>query len=57
MGEVWLVPEPTGQPRRELTPEHAATIVRVLSAFPGSRVVALNSKHEPTSSTKEEVAP
>jgi len=56
LGEVWLVPAPTGQPRRELTPEHAATIVRVLSAFPGSHVVALHSKHEPAGS-KEEAAP
>ena len=55
-GEVWLVPEPTGLPRRELTPEHAATIVQVLAAFPGSRVVSLTSKHEPEGS-KEVVAP
>jgi len=39
-GELWLVPEYTGHDRRELTPEHAATISRVLEAFPGSRVVS-----------------
>ncbi|MDC0714274.1 hypothetical protein POL68_37780 [Stigmatella sp. ncwal1] len=39
-GEVWLVPAYTGHSRRELTPEHAATLVRVLSAFPGSRVMS-----------------
>ena len=56
LGEVWLVPARTGQPRKEITPELAATIVRVTSAFPGSRVVALNSKPEPTNS-QEESAP
>lgn len=39
-GELWLVPAYTGQSRKELTPEHAATIARVLDAFPGSQVVA-----------------
>ena len=57
LGEVWLVPERTGQPRKEITPELAATIVRVTSAFPGSAVVALNSTHEPAGSQKEEAAP
>jgi len=47
LGEVWLVPERTGQDRKESTPELAATIVRVGSAFPGSRVVALSSTREP----------
>jgi len=39
-GELWLVPSYTGKPRKELTPEHAATVMRVLSVFPGSHVVA-----------------
>ena len=39
-GEVWLVPEYTGQDRKEITPEHAATIARVMEAFPGSKVVS-----------------
>ncbi|TQF08908.1 hypothetical protein FJV41_47385 [Myxococcus llanfairpwllgwyngyllgogerychwyrndrobwllllantysiliogogogochensis] len=43
-GEVWLVPAYTGQARKELTPEHAATLVRVLSAFPGSRVMSFTKQ-------------
>jgi hypothetical protein len=39
-GELWLVPAYTGQPRKEITPEHAATLMRVLSVFPGSHIVA-----------------
>jgi len=39
-GELWLVPEYTGQGRKELTPEHVATIWRVVEAFPGARVVS-----------------
>lgn len=47
LGEVWLVPAYTGRDRREITPEHAATICRVLEAFPGSRVVSIE-KSSPT---------
>ena len=39
-GEVWLVPAYTGADRTEITPEHTATIVRVMEAFPGSKVVS-----------------
>ena len=39
-GDVWLVPAYTGRPRKEITPEHAATLARVMSVFPGSHVVA-----------------
>lgn len=39
-GDLWLVPAYSGKPRKEITPEHAATVMRVLSVFPGSRVVA-----------------
>lgn len=39
-GEVWLVSEYTGRDRKEITPEHAATIARVMEAFPGSKVVS-----------------
>jgi len=39
-GELWLVPEYTGQQRKEITPEHAATVMRVLSVFPGSQVIS-----------------
>ncbi|MGN6104904.1 MAG: hypothetical protein ACTHU0_07365 [Kofleriaceae bacterium] len=41
VGELWLVPSYTGQPRKEITPEHAATIGRVLAAFPGAQVLAM----------------
>ncbi|WP_338869342.1 hypothetical protein [Myxococcus stipitatus] len=43
-GQVWLVPAYTGQSREELTPEHAATLLRVLSAFPGSRVMSFEKR-------------
>ena len=44
LGDVWLVPTYTGQPRKEITPEHLATIARVLDTFPGSRVTAFDKK-------------
>ena len=47
-GEVWLVPEYTGQDRKEITPEHAATICRVIEAFPGSRVIAFEKNPKPS---------
>lgn len=52
-GEVWLVPAYTGQARKELTPEHAATLVRVLSAFPGSRVMSFEKRQ----ASADEVSP
>lgn len=39
-GDVWLVPAYTGRERREITPEHAATLARVMSVFPGSHIVS-----------------
>ena len=39
-GDVWLVPAYTGRERKEITPEHAATLARVMSVFPGSHVVS-----------------
>lgn len=51
-GEIWLVPRYTGTGRKELTPEHAATVMRVLSAFPGSRVTAFE-KTPPRAPAKE----
>ena len=42
VGEIWLVPAYTGQPRKEITPEHVATLSRVLDAFPGSHVTAFD---------------
>ncbi len=52
-GEVWLVPAYTGQARKEITPEHAATLVRVLSAFPGSRVMSFEKQQ----ASADEVSP
>lgn len=46
-GEVWLVPDYTGGDRKEITPEHAATICRVLEAFPGSQVVSFEKNPKP----------
>ena len=46
-GDVWLVPAYTGGDRKEITPEHAATICRVLEAFPGSEVVAFEKNPKP----------
>jgi hypothetical protein len=39
-GPVWLVPRYTGQARKEITPEHAATLRLLLDAFPGARIAA-----------------
>ena len=46
-GEVWLVPKYTEHDRKEITPEHAATISRVLEAFPGSKVVSFEKSQKP----------
>ena len=46
-GELWLVPAYTGQSRRELTPEHAATLMRVLAVFPGSEVTSFEKSVNP----------
>jgi len=46
-GEIWLVPTYTGADRREITPEHAATLARVISVFPGARVVAFHKSPKP----------
>ena len=39
-GPVWLVPHYTSQARKEITPEHAATLRLLLDAFPGARIAA-----------------
>jgi hypothetical protein len=39
-GDVWLVPAYTGRERKEITPEHAATLARVMSVFPGSHIAS-----------------
>ena len=52
-GELWLVPAYTGQPRRELTPEHLATVLHALSVFPGSRVTGFHKRTKPGTSRQE----
>ncbi len=46
-GEIWLVPEHTGRDRKEITPEHAATICQVTQTFPGSQVVSFEKNPKP----------
>ncbi len=41
LGPVWLVAEPTGSERLELTDCDAAVLATVCAAFPGARVLAL----------------
>jgi hypothetical protein len=52
-GELWLVPAYTGQPRRELTPEHLATVLHALSVFPGSRVTGFHPPNKPGPARQE----
>ena len=47
LGEVWLVPGYTGQARKEITPEHAATLRLLLEAFPGGRVTSFSQPLAP----------
>jgi hypothetical protein len=44
-GELWLVPAYTGKPRKEITPEHAATVMRVLDGVP--RLARRRVREEP----------
>jgi hypothetical protein len=46
LGEIWLVPEYTGQDRKEISPEHAATLRLLLDAFPGGRVTAFEKQNQ-----------
>jgi hypothetical protein len=56
LGPVWLVAEPTGADRLELTYRDAATLAAVCAAFPGARVVALErAKNKSTESTDPRV--
>ena len=45
-GKVWLVPNLTGRDRKEVTPEHVATISRAAAAFPGSTVVSFENSQQ-----------
>jgi len=46
VGEIWLVPEYTGQDRKEISVEHAATLSAVCAAFPGAKVASFEKKPE-----------
>jgi hypothetical protein len=37
LGDVWLVPAYTNERRREIIPEHAATLAAIVAAFPGAQ--------------------
>ena len=51
-GEVWLVPEYTGADRKEITPEHVATLCHVLDVFPGARVASFEKSPKPDKETE-----
>lgn len=53
-GDVWLVPAYTGRERTELTPEHAATIARVMSVFPGSHIVSFEKTTKTANPERQE---
>lgn len=56
-GEIWLVPAYTGQARHEITPEHAATLARVLALFPGAQLVGFEKKTTPQPERPERPEP
>jgi hypothetical protein len=47
IGEVWIVPEYTGQERRELRIDHAATLTAVCATFPGAKVTSFEKLVKP----------
>ena len=47
VGELWLVAEYTCADRKEITPEHAATLHHLLQVFPGSQVVSFDKNPRP----------
>lgn len=47
IGEVWIVPEYTGQNRKELSCEDAAFLTAICAAFPGAKVASFDKRHEP----------
>ncbi len=54
-GPVWLVPEYTGQSRKELTPEHYATLWHVTELFPGASLTSFEIQSQ-TNENKEKDA-
>ncbi len=55
-GELWLVPTYTNQARKELTPEHAATLLHVMHVFPGARVTAFHERQPKAAQKAQEGA-
>jgi hypothetical protein len=53
-GDVWLVPAYTARERKEITPEHAATLARVMSVFPGSHIVSFEKTAKTNNSERRE---
>jgi hypothetical protein len=52
-GDVWLVPEYTGQARNEITPEDAALVMKTLTLFPGAKLVSLKRPSQTTNAKGE----
>ena len=50
IGDVWIVPEYTGQERKELAIEHAATLCLVSAVFPGATVTSFEKATDTTGS-------
>ena len=44
LGDIYLVPEYTGEARAELSIEHSVTLTAICSAFPGAKVVEMKRK-------------
>jgi hypothetical protein len=53
VGEIWMVPEYTGQDRKEISVEHAATLSAVCAAFPGAKVASFEKTTEENSDSKK----
>jgi len=47
VGDIWLVPEHTASPRRELTPAHVEAIRCAIAAFPEGQLVSLERISRP----------
>jgi len=53
VGEIWMVPEYTGQDRKEISVEHAATLSAVCAAFPGAKVASFEKTTEENSDAEK----
>ncbi len=45
-GDIWLVPEYTQQQRKELIPEHFATLWHIADIFPGAKIISFEKQVE-----------